>query len=156
MKYSLVWWILNSTLLVLFTLFLLVCNPNPTFKDIFSTYLALMTYDLLMSCHRNQIDGASAAMWALHCLVMEKRELSWKAKLSRSDPSWVRPFGGFMGIFNLEETTRQTQNSLGGTSKIPKEGVESIAGERNIQNAPLSLLPPRPQPRWAEENRWMD
>lgn len=40
--------------------------------------------------------------------------------------------------------------------RIAQEELENVAGERDDRKIVLSLLPPRPHPRKAELNGWMD
>jgi len=79
-------------------------------------------------------------------------------------PSRAPVLRGFPGTSDWEETPRQTQNPLEGlyissglgTPRDPPGGArEGCWGEGSL-GALLSLLRPRPGPRLAEENGWMD
>ena len=53
----------------------------------------------------------------------------------------------------LGEALGQSQNSL---DKIPQEGLNSVAAEREVWVSLLDLLPPRPNLGKAVDNGWVD
>jgi len=85
-------------------------------------------------------------------------------RVSGQNASWSLTFGGFSGTSFWEEAPVQTQDSLDGLYVPSSLGMPQVpsraAGECHwggvVWVSLLDLLPPRPDLREADENRWMD